>query len=158
VVSIAGTVLLLVEAYVVNFPGGQPQPFPVPAVYKHISALPPGAVLSLPDYARTANWFDEADYQYFSTAHWHPIVNGDSREWPPGFEDLAERMKKFPAPDAAATMRTIGVRYVVVHAARPEARGLAAPAQASADYRLLMRSHEDYLFEVTPGGGPAEDK
>jgi hypothetical protein len=55
-VTIALTILLLAEFYVVKFPGGEPQPFPVPPVYKYVATLPPGAVLSLPDYARTDLW------------------------------------------------------------------------------------------------------
>ena len=103
--TIVLTLALLGEAYVVDFPGGAPQPFAVPQVYKYIATLSPGAVLSLPDYARGPLWFLEADYSYFSTAHWHPMVNGDSREWPPDFVDLSERMKRFPEPAAAGTMR-----------------------------------------------------
>ena len=150
--TIALSLLILAEFYVVKFPGGEPQPFPVPAVYKYIATLPPGPVLSLPDYARTDLWFQEADYQYFSTAHWNPIVNGDAREFPPEFVQVAERMKRFPEPDAAATMRATGVKYVVLHAGQREAEGLLAPAQASNDFRLLVRFDRDYLFEVVPGG------
>jgi hypothetical protein len=149
-VTIALTMLLLAEFYVVKFPGGEPQPFPVPPVYKYVSTLPPGAVLSLPDYARTDLWFLEADYQYFSTAHWHPVVNGDSREFPPQFVDVAERMKRFPDPSAAETMRTTGVKYVVLHAAQRGGEDLLAPAGASADFRLRARFDRDYLFEVVP--------
>jgi hypothetical protein len=147
-VTVVATVLLLAEFYVVNFPGGPPQPLPVPAVYRYIATLPAGAVLSLPEYARTNLWFREADYQYFSTAHWHPIVNGDSREWPAHFVELTERLKTFPAEGAASTMRQIGVRYVVVHAARGEAGALVAPALASTDFQLLARFDHDYLFQV----------
>jgi hypothetical protein len=124
----------------------------VPPVYKYIATLPAGAVLSLPDYANTPEWFEEADYQYFSTAHWHPIVNGDSREWPPQFLELTAKMKTFPDPVAADTMRGIGVAYVVVHGSRPRAADLVAPARASRDYRLLARFDADYLFEVLPRG------
>src|SRR5439155_2205348 len=152
-VSVVAMLLLLIESYLVKFPGGQPQPFPVPLVYKYVATLPPGAVLSLPDYARTPLWFEEADNQYFSTAHWHPIVNGDSRQWPAEFVELTERLKMFPDAGAASTMRGIGVRYVVVHAARPGAGGMVASAQTSADYRLLTRFDQDYLFQV----GPAAD-
>jgi hypothetical protein len=148
--TIALTLLLLAEFYVVKFPGGEPQPFPVPAVYKYIATLPPGAVLSLPDYARTDLWFQEADYQYFSTAHWHPAVNGDAREFPPQFVEVAERMKRFPDPDAAATMRASGVKYVVLHAGQRGAQDLLTPAEASADFQLLVRFDRDYLFEVGP--------
>jgi hypothetical protein len=151
-VTVLATVLFLTESYVVNFPGGPPQPFPVPPVYKHIATLPPGAVLSLPDYANTPLWFEEANYQYFSTAHWQPTVNGDSREWPPHFLELTERLKAFPDAAAASTMRDIGLRYIVVHAAQPGADGLVGPATTSADFRLLARFDRDYLFQVVQTG------
>jgi hypothetical protein len=141
---------MLSEFYVVKFPGGAPQPFPEPTVYRYIATLSPGAVLSLPDYARTPLWFQEADYQYFSTAHWHPIVNGDSREWPPEFVDLTERLKKFPDASAASTMREVGVKYIVLHADQRGAGDLLAPAQASGDFRLLAKFDHDYLFQVVP--------
>jgi hypothetical protein len=148
--TIALTLLMLSEFYVVKFPGGAPQPFPEPTVYRYIATLSPGAVLSLPDYARTPLWFQEADYQYFSTAHWHPIVNGDSREWPPEFVDLTERLKKFPDASAASTMREVGVKYIVLHADQRGAGDLLAPAQASGDFRLLAKFDHDYLFQVVP--------
>jgi len=149
-VTIALTVALLSEFYVVNFPGGGPLPFTVPAVYKYIATLSPGAVLSLPDYARTPLWFEEANYSYFSTAHWHPAVNGDSREFPPAFVEFTDRVKQFPDPAAAAAMRGAGVKYVVLHAGQRGAEDLLAPAEASADFRLLVRFDRDYLFEVAP--------
>jgi hypothetical protein len=152
VMTVVLTLALLSEFYVVNFPGGVPPPYAVPMVYRHIATLSPGAVLSLPDYARTPLWFQEADYQYFSTAHWHPVVNGDSREWPPEFVALTERMKMFPDAAAASTMRAVGVRYVVLHADRSGATDLLAPAQSSSDFQLLARFEHDYLFQVAPAG------
>jgi hypothetical protein len=152
VASVVGIVFLLAESYVVNFPGGQPQPYPIPTVYKHIATLPPGAVLALPDYANTPVWFDEADYQYFSTANWHPMVNGDSREWPPEFLALTARLKRFPDADAASAMRESGVTYVVVHALKPGAADMVPPALASRDFRLLARFDRDYLFQIVPEG------
>jgi hypothetical protein len=109
-------------------------------------------VLSLPDYANTPLWFEEADYQYFSTAHWHPTVNGDSREWPRDFLDLTAQLKGFPDHAAASTMRHVGVRYVVVHAARPDAAALVPAASADDDFQLLARFDRDYLFQVVPTG------
>jgi hypothetical protein len=150
VMTVVLTIALLSEFYVVNFPGGVPPPYAVPIVYRHIATLSPGAVLSLPDYARTPLWFQEADYQYFSTAHWHPVVNGDSREWPQQFVSLSERMKKFPDAAAASTMRAVGVRYVVLHSDRSGASDLLAPARASSDFQLLARFEHDYLFQVAP--------
>jgi hypothetical protein len=107
-------------------------------------------VLSLPDYANTPSWFEEANYQYYSTAHWQPTVNGDSREWPAGFLALTARLKTFPDPDAASAMRDIGLRYIVVHSAQPGAEAMIGPASASDDFRLLARFDRDYLFQVQP--------
>jgi hypothetical protein len=150
VVTVVMTVLLLSEFYVVKFPGGPPRPYAVPVVYKYIATLPPGAVLSLPHYARTPLWFQEADYQYFSTAHWYPTVNGDSREWPARFVTLTERLKTFPGAAAASAMREVGVKYVVLHAGESGAAALLAPAQVSSDFLLLARFEHDYLFQVAP--------
>jgi hypothetical protein len=152
IVTVVATLVLLSEFYLVRFPGGPPRSFPVPPVYKYIATLPAGAVLSLPDYARTPLWFQEANYQYFSTAHWHPIVNGDSREWPSGFVRLVEQLKTFPDRAAAATMRDVGVTYIVVHTGQGGADALVEPARASTDFRLLARFDRDYLFQVVPSG------
>jgi hypothetical protein len=145
-ITIAAIPLLLAESYVVQFPGGAPQPLPPPAVYRFIATLPPGAAVSFPDYAGGPEWFAEADYQYFSTAHWHPIANGYSRAEPPGFRALMNRLKTFPDAASAQTMRDAGIVYVVLHARQNPA--LAGPARASSDFRLLARFEDDYLFEV----------
>ena len=63
-------------------------------------------------------------------------------------------MKQFPDPAAAATMREAGVKYVVLHAGQREAADRLAPAEASRDFRLLVRFDRDYLFEVVPGPSP----
>jgi hypothetical protein len=147
VASVAVIGLLLTEIYVVKFPGGQPQPYPVPAIYQRIATLPAGAVLSLPDYANTPLWFLETDYQYFSTAHWHPIVNGDAREFPPQLVALKSRLLTFPSPDAAAAMRDAHVEYVVLHGAHSTPDAVAA-ALASPDYELLATIDADRLFRV----------
>jgi hypothetical protein len=106
-------------------------------------------VLSLPDYANTPLWFQEADYQYFSTTHWHPIVNGDAREFPPQLVELKSRLQTFPSAVAAAAMREARVEYVVLHGARTTP-GTVAAALASPEYKLLATIGTDYLFRVTP--------
>jgi len=148
--SAIAIVLLLAESYVVNFPGGQPQPYPVPPVYRYLATLPPAPVLALPDYANTPTWFDEADYQYWSTAHWLPMVNGDSREWPPDFLALTARLKTFPDHDAAVAMRESGVKYVVVHGIKPAGADMIGVALERPDYHLLAHFDRDYVFEVMP--------
>jgi hypothetical protein len=76
VLTIAVIPAMLCEFYVVNFPGGAPPPFPIAPIYKAVAALPRGCVVRA-DYADTALWFQEADYQP-ADAHRHPIANGYS--------------------------------------------------------------------------------
>jgi hypothetical protein len=150
ILTILAIPLLLADYYLVNFPGGPPVPLPVPAVYRFIATLPPGPVVSLPDYAGTGLWFQEADYQYFSTAHWYPIANGYSRTEPPGFSDRMHRIAAFPDAAAVSTMRETGIRYLVVHAGQYPAGGADAVerGRASGGFRLLARFDADYLFEI----------
>lgn len=154
--TIAAIPALLCEFYVVNFPGGAPAPFPIAPIYKALATLPPGAVVSLPDYADTVVWFQEADYQYYSTAHWHPIANGYSRSAPAGFRDLMNRLSAFPSASSAAAMRTVGIRYVAFHGRQLE-NGLGPTSQSadSGDFRLLAQRDDDYLFEVLAAATPS---
>ena len=67
---------------------------------------------------------------------------------------MTERLKMFPDPAAASTMRAVGVQYVVLHADRPGAAEALAPAQTSRDFQLLARFDHDYLFQVTATAAP----
>ena len=147
--------LFLAESYVVDFPGGAPAPFPIPAVYRLVANLPPGAVVSLPDRAASQFPFEEADFEYFSTAHWHRIANGYSRGEPPQFRPLMEQLKPFPAAASAEALRGTGIRYVVVHARDYRERGpsVLAAARDSSDFRLLASAGDIFLFEVREAAG-----
>jgi hypothetical protein len=148
VLTVVAMLMFLGESRVVNFPGGGQPVVPVPDVYKQLASLPPGPVVSLPDYAGTPVAFDEANYQFFSTAHWHPIANGFSRAEPPGFRALMDRLKTFPAPTSINAMREVGIRYVVVRATADPFQG--EPPRPDDGVRLVARVDNDYLFEVSP--------
>jgi hypothetical protein len=148
VAMLLGIPLLLSESFVIGFPGGRPRQLPIPAVYRHLAALPPGAVVSLPDFLQTAEWYREADYLYFSTAHWKPIVNGYARVTPARFADRIRHIQTFPSMESANHLRSLGVTYVVVHAGVDEAA--IARARQSGDFSLLLHADEDYLFRVNP--------
>jgi hypothetical protein len=144
--------LMLSEYYLVKFPSGKPQRFDVPPIY-HAEALDGArAIVSLPDYNGTPQWFLEADYPYYSTAHWRPIVNGYARSYPPEFPPLITSINTFPAPEAAAAMRRAGVDHVVLHSARYqlESKELVRRAIASPDFQMIGRVGADYLFKVMP--------
>lgn len=146
--AIAG-VLILAEAYVVGFPSGKPQAFLMPPVYARLAELPPGPVLSLPTYRATPESFRDADYLYFSTAHWNPIVNGYGRQEPPAHGAFMEAARRFPAPDALAWLRQAGVRYVVMNDRRAsELRPAIAAARSTPGVTVIAESDGDVLFDV----------
>jgi hypothetical protein len=139
----------LSETYVIGFPGGRPAPAPIPVVYERIATLPPGAVLSFPAYRGTPDAFRQSDYLLFSTAHWHPIVNGAGRQEPLQHEERMAVFGRFPAADAVHRLREVGVRYVVLHTGRAsELREAVRAAETAAGVRLLGQFGDDFLYEV----------
>jgi len=142
--------LMLSEWYVVKFPGGKPQPFPVPAIYRSEVLRSARALVSLPEYRGAPDWYRGADYLYFSTAHWRPIVNGFGRTEPEGHARAISHMKAFPGPNNAATMRRLGVDFVVYHADRQpsESAAIIQEALRVGEYELVRRVDNDYLFKV----------
>jgi hypothetical protein len=139
----------LAESFLVGFPAGKPMPFAVPEVYHRLSSLPPGAVLSLPSYRGSPEGFREADYLFYSTVHWHPIANGFGRHEPLPHRDNLGALVQFPASVAIERLRTLGVRYVVVHTGRAaELRAAVSAAGDRSDIELLGQFGDDYLYRV----------
>ena len=123
----------------------------------------PGApVLVLPVHAlgksRSVGSLRHARTQYESTEHWHPILNGYSGYYPPGFPRRMELAERLPDPDAlAALARETGLGLILVRSTvlgpwRPIATGQASRP----DLTLLARTRSGYLFRVEPSGFPAD--
>ena len=144
-------VLMLLEWYPIDVPGGKPRPAPIPAVYRLPAVRSARALVSLPDYRGTDEWYTGADYLYYSTAHWRPIVNGFGRAEPPGFGHEISHMMAFPGPNSARTMRELGVELIVFHAGRiANGRATAALAAQMEEYELVAQIGDDYVFRVRP--------
>ena len=142
--------LVLLETRPLAYDLGRPHEVRIPRVYVLLHDLPPGPVLSLPAFpVPPTNWFD-ADYMLYSTVHWKPIMNGYSRTTPPGHVARMQSVAAFPAPEALALLRKLGVRYVVTHARRygVDLRPAVETALRSPDVELLARDGEDYLWRV----------
>lgn len=85
----------------------------VPFVYQWLAKREPAAVVAeLP-----SDEVQDFRYEYFSTYHWHPILNGQSGFVPPGYAEVSARINAFPGSAAIEDLRALGVRYVVVHGA-----------------------------------------
>jgi hypothetical protein len=93
---------------------------PTPEIYTWLAAQPPGgAVVELPILPNDGLFqrpkFDDSVYLLRSTAHWRPLVNGYAGTEPPGYAVTREMMKDFPSEASIARLRSLGVRYVLVH-------------------------------------------
>jgi hypothetical protein len=88
-----------------------------PPVYAGIDGEPSAVVAELPMLTGPRAYAFDARYMYFSTFHWHPIVNGSSGYFPSSYEELIRRQQDFPSDSAVEQLRARGVDYVALHGA-----------------------------------------
>jgi hypothetical protein len=86
----------------------------LPAVYRTLATLPPGAVVELPLYSSRFA-FLRTGYMLNSTAHWKPLVGGYSDHTPDEFLQHEGDTGQFPTPDGFKRLFSSGVRYAVFH-------------------------------------------
>jgi hypothetical protein len=152
--ALAGAALLAFAA-LESFPFGlqglfRPAPAFPPAA-QWLRTAPPGAVLELP-------WRGEneaAQYLYWSTAHWQPLVNGYASFEPPGLLELGRLGERWPNAYIAKHFRAAGIRYVVVHTDRlgmDERRRLAAVLDLPEGVALRAELGADRIYEIDPAG------
>jgi len=85
-----------------------------PPVYARIAALPAGTAITEFPFGDAA-W--EIRYVYYAAAHWKPITNGYSGNFPPKYKErvaLLQRVHEHSEP-AWQALRETGTTHVVVH-------------------------------------------
>jgi hypothetical protein len=93
----------------------------VPSVYRWLAERRDlGTLLFLPitwDRRLPGVGFDAQPYRevYFSTYHWHDMINGVSGFVPPGFWALSAEMRSFPSEASLRRLAALPVRTLVVH-------------------------------------------
>jgi hypothetical protein len=107
-------VLVTVEA--ARFPIGWVRRYQVPEVYKRLALEQPSGVVELPLPAEPAFGLN-APYMLNSMVGWWPLVNGYSGFLPESYMQRRVDLALFPADEAIAVLRRIGVRHVVIHKA-----------------------------------------
>ena len=121
-----------------------------PPVYHQLARMPAGTVVTELPFGDPA-W--ELRYVYYSTVHWHRLVNGYSGGFPQGYKvrvALLQRIAEDP-DEAWRALREAGTTHVVVHEAA------FAPGDADVVKRWLAghfaveiaRFGSDLLFDVT---------
>jgi hypothetical protein len=86
-------------------------------VYARLTGEPAAVLAEFPMPTAPLAYFFDTRYLYFSTFHWHPIVNGNSGYFPRSYEELTERQRDFPSDAAVEYLRSRGVDYITVHGA-----------------------------------------
>ena len=59
-------------------------------------------------------WHDPV-YMYFSTFHWHPLINGSSGFVPAWYSPLGAISREFPSNQTLDAFRALGTEYFVLH-------------------------------------------
>lgn len=91
-------------------------------VYSLLRTAGPGVVVELPVPLPEALPGRDPSYQYWSISHWHPLVNGYSGYYAPAYIETLELMRTFPDDRSIERLRTLGVRYLIVHRAYYDAQ------------------------------------
>jgi len=85
-----------------------------PPVYARIAALPAGTAITEFPFGDAA-W--EIRYTYYAAAHWKPITNGYSGNFPPRYMERVARLKQVAKDPEAAwqSLKDSGTTHVVLH-------------------------------------------
>ena len=129
-----------------------------PEVYRWIAERPGRfSVLELPMPHAGLIWRN-APYVYWSTVHWHPLVNGYSGFVPPTYQSMRQLLNSFPDGLSRAALAARDVRYLIVHWQRFGIADQAVdPGQLERTEWLRRVAHfaEADIFEVRPPGAAA---
>jgi hypothetical protein len=128
-----------------------------PPVYDRIEGGPSTVLLELP--LKSPDIYLEPIYMYFSTFHWHTLVNGYSGFSPPSYSSLLAVMATFPDEQSIAELRRRNVAYVVAHGALFERTGdydeLTTAMSRSSALELVgvypWEGKDTSLYRLVPG-------
>jgi hypothetical protein len=97
-----------------------------PQVYAELRKLPPGPVVEFPMPASNALPGPDPSYQYWSTFHWFPLLNGYSGYYTSGYVRLLDALRRPESLEWLARLDRVGTRYALVHlSAAPDPQALA---------------------------------
>ncbi|MBY0492706.1 MAG: hypothetical protein K2Y23_00705 [Cyanobacteria bacterium] len=139
-VLVAAVAVTLIAAESATMPMSLvPVPTPDP-VYRWLAQQPPSVVLEwpFPNTSRLGFTFDP-NYMYFSTGHWHRLVNGYSGFHPPSYIKLLDGLTPFPTSTGIEALRKLGVEYLILHNVEPgEWNRVNQALQQSPSVRLVL--------------------
>jgi hypothetical protein len=135
----------------------------VPAVYRALTQLPPGAVLEVPIGGEEAlnGLLLESEYMYYSTVHWQPLLNGYAGYIPPTYRAVVALARSLPNRRSVEILaRATGLQYVIVHFSqlpdeqRERWAALLRPGSSPEGLRLISSFENDSLFGLAEPARP----
>jgi hypothetical protein len=93
----------------------------IPSVFNRMRTDQVRAIVMYPLYYGEG-FFRNGQYLVHQTRHWKPLVNGYSGFAPERYMQRAARLNRFPAPEAIAELRELGVSHAMLHQRAPELR------------------------------------
>ena len=112
---VAGIIALAFAEYLLEPLKLVPVPTRTPPAYEWLRHQPRGVVAEFPMPVKETLPFHEGEFQFLSTFHWQPLLNGYSGNWSPRYVALLERLRHFPDAASFAALREAGVSYVLLH-------------------------------------------
>lgn len=116
------------------------------AVVRWLQSQPAGVVAELPAPGPETEGIPEVYYQYASTFHWRPLLNGYSGMYPTPYVQFVDAMRDFPSDASLALLRERGTAYVVLH------EKYCAPGQYARIVRELASRTDVVGFGPFPDG------
>ncbi len=86
-----------------------------PPVYAALAADPGAVIVDLPLPDDDSQFWIDPTYLYYSTFHWHPLLNGYSGFLPSWYPRLVVASREMPDANALDEFRHAGARYLVLH-------------------------------------------
>ncbi len=86
-----------------------------PPLYEWLKKQPAGVVAEFPMPQPNRLPGNEPRFEFMSTFHWMPLINGYSGYYPESYINRLERLSTMPDAAALESLVGAGVRYVIVH-------------------------------------------
>ena len=112
-----------------------PYPNEAPPLYAWLARQPSGVVAELPMPVPEALPGPDARYAYFSTFHWHPLLNGYSGFFPASYVERADALRDFPDDASILRLKRDGAHYLLLHI------GAFAPEDRDVILETLTQRH-----------------
>lgn len=118
-----------------------------PGIYAALPDSPDVVLAEFPVSTNLPTRFPDTRFEYFSTTHWHKMINGNSGYLPPSYFEFLEVARIFPFDDSVDYLRRRGVTHITINGA------FVNPERYRNTIRLLDERPDLELVAASPWDG-----